>query len=134
MGSPHLTHVARPDGVAPGTGYTQVVTGRGRLVVVSGQLALDAEGALVGGDDPEAQARQVFANLRRGLAAAGATLGDVVKLTCFVLDIAHLPAIRRARDEVVDTDAPPASTAVAVVALALPGALLEIEAWALAAD
>jgi enamine deaminase RidA (YjgF/YER057c/UK114 family) len=55
----------------------------------------------------------------------------VVKLTFFVLDIAALPAIRAARDAVIDTARPPASTAVQVSALVAPGYLLEVEAWAL---
>jgi enamine deaminase RidA (YjgF/YER057c/UK114 family) len=66
-----FTHIARPEGVAPDPGYTQVVTGTGRLVAVSGQIALDPNGQLVGPGDPSAQARQVFENLRRCLAAAG---------------------------------------------------------------
>jgi enamine deaminase RidA (YjgF/YER057c/UK114 family) len=129
-----LRHVAAPEGVAAGRGYSQVVTGRGRLVVVSGQVAQDERGELVGAGNPAAQARQVFENLRRCLATAGAGLGDVVKLTFFVLDVADLPAVREARDAVVDTDRPPASTAVQVAALFAPGYLLEVEAWALVDD
>lgn len=74
-----LQHVVAPDGVAAGRGYSQVVTGRGRLVVVSGQIAQDERGELVGAGDPVAQARQVFENLRRCLAPAGARFDDVVK-------------------------------------------------------
>jgi enamine deaminase RidA (YjgF/YER057c/UK114 family) len=54
-----------------------------------------------------------------------------VKLTIFVTDVAYLPAIRAARDEFVDTERPPASTAVQVAALFRPELLLEVEAWAL---
>jgi enamine deaminase RidA (YjgF/YER057c/UK114 family) len=129
-----LRHIAAPDGVAAGRGYSQVVTGRGRLVVVSGQIAQDAAGELVGPGDPAAQARQVFENLGRCLAEAGAGFGDVVKLTFFVLDVADLPAVREARDVVIDTARPPASTAVQVAALVGPGYLLEVEALALVDD
>jgi enamine deaminase RidA (YjgF/YER057c/UK114 family) len=129
-----LTHIPQPDGVAPGTGYTNVVTGRGRLVAVSGQIALDEAGNTVGGDDARAQARQVFENLRRCLAAAGATFDNVIKLTYFVTDIGQLPQIRLARDEFVNTSAPPASTAVQVTALFRPDLLVEIEAWAIIDD
>jgi len=129
-----LRHVAAPEGVAAGRGYSQVVTGRGRLVVVSGQVAQDERGELVGAGNPAAQARQVFENLRRCLATAGAGFGDVVKLTFFVLDVADLPAVREARDAVIDTDRPPASTAVQVAALFAPGYLLEVEALALVDD
>ncbi|WP_407701034.1 RidA family protein [Wenjunlia vitaminophila] len=124
-------HVSAPEGVLPGTGYTHVVTGTGRLVVLSGQVALDERGNTVGAGDPEAQARQVFENVRRCLAAAGATFDDVVKLTYFVTDIGHLPAVRAARDQYVDTRRPPASTAVQVAALFRPDLLLEVEALAL---
>jgi len=129
-----LRHVAAPEGVAAGRGYSQVVTGSGRLVVVSGQVAQDEHGQLVGPGDPEAQARQVFENLRRCLLEAGAGFGDVVKLGFFVLDVAHLPALRLARDAVIDTARPPASTAVQVAGLFAPGYLLEVEAWALVDD
>ena len=129
-----LRHVAAPDGVAAGRGYSQVVTGRGRLVVVSGQIAQNERGELVGPEDPAAQALQVFENLGRCLAEAGAGFDDVVKLTFFVLDVAHLPALREARDAVIDTARPPASTALAVAALVVPGYLFEVEALALVDD
>jgi enamine deaminase RidA (YjgF/YER057c/UK114 family) len=120
--------------VAAGRGYSQVVTGRGRLVVVSGQIAQDEQGQLVGRGDPAAQARQVFENLGRCLAEAGAGFDDVVKLTFFVLDVAYLPAARAARDALIDTARPPASTAVQVAALFDPDYLIEVEAMALVDD
>lgn len=129
-----LTHIAAPDGVAPGTGYTHVVTGSGRLVAVSGQVALDEDGEVVGVGDAEAQARQVFENLQRCLTAAGVTFNDVIKLNYYVTDIAHLPAVRAVRNEYLDVDRPPASTAVQVAALFRPELLLEVEALALADD
>jgi len=66
-----LRNVVTPEGVAAGRGYSQVVVGRGRLVVVSGQVAQDEHGGLVGAGDAAVQARQVFENLRRCLAEAG---------------------------------------------------------------
>ena len=129
-----LKHVVAPEGMAAGRGYSHVVTGRGRLVVISGQLAQDEHGELVGPGDPEAQARQVFQNIRRCLAEAGASFADVVKLGFFVLDVAYLPALRAARDAVIDTAEPPASTALQVAGLIAPGYLLEVEAWALVDD
>lgn len=127
-----FTHITRPEGVAPGRGYTQVVTGTGQLVAVSGQVAVDEEGYLVGPGDPPAQARQVFENLRRCLAAAGLSFSEVIKLTFYLTDMAHLPVVRTVRDEFIDTTHPPASTAVQVVALARPEFLLEVEAFGLA--
>lgn len=119
-----------PEGVAPATQYSHVVTATGRLVAVSGQLALDEHGTLVGAGDPAAQARQVFENLRRCLAAAGAGFEDVVKLTYFVTDVAHLPAVRAARAAHIPDDRLPAASAVQVAALVAPEFLMEIEALA----
>jgi enamine deaminase RidA (YjgF/YER057c/UK114 family) len=129
-----LIHVSRPAGVAPGNGYSHVVYGAGRLVAVAGQIALDERGELVGRDDAAAQARQVFLNLGRCLAEAGATFEDVVKLTYYVLDVADLPVVRLARDAVINTARPPASTAVQVAALVAPEFLVEIDAFAVVAD
>ncbi|MFE9632531.1 RidA family protein [Streptomyces sp. NPDC006463] len=126
----HLTRVHAPDGVSPGTGYSHVVWGTGRFVAVSGQCAFDEKGEVVGEGDAAAQARQVFENLRRCLAAAGATFDDVVKLTYFVTDVADLPAVRAARDAVIPADRLPASSAVQVSALVRPELLLEVEAFA----
>lgn len=125
-----LSH-PKPEGVAAGNGYSHVVTGPGQWVAIAGQVSLDADGNFVGVGDPEAQARQVFANLNACLKAAGATFANVVKLNFYVTDIAYLPALRTARDEYVDTANPPASTAVQVTALFKPEALIEVEAYAI---
>ncbi|GHF45212.1 RidA family protein [Streptomyces griseosporeus] len=125
-----LTRITAPDGVAPAAQYSHVVLGTGRFVAVSGQIALDEDGKVVGEGDPAAQARQVFENLRRCLAAAGAGFDDVIKLTYFVTDVAHLPAIREARAAHIPDDRLPASSAVQVAALVRPEFLLEIEAFA----
>lgn len=127
----HLTRIPAPEGVAPGTGYNHVVWGTGRFVAVSGQCAFDEKGEVVGEGDAAAQARQVFENLGRCLDAAGATFDDVVKLTYFVTDVAHLPAVRAARDEVFAPDRLPASSAVQVSALFRPELLMEVEAFAI---
>ena len=129
-----LQHFRAPSGLAPGPGYSHAVTGRGRWVATSGQVARGGEGKLVGPGDPEAQTRQVFANLDRALAAAGASFTDVIKVNYYVTDIAMLPVVRTIRDEYVDTARPPASTAVQVTALAMPDLMIEIEAWAVCAD
>ncbi|MFB6615232.1 RidA family protein [Streptomyces sp. NPDC056367] len=133
-GGSHLTRMSAPEGVSPGTGYSHVVWGTGRFVAVSGQCAFDEKGEIVGEGDPAAQARQVFENLRRCLAAAGAGFDDVVKLTYFVTDVAHLPAVRAARDAVIPADRLPASSAVQVAALFRPELLLEVEAFAVLPD
>ncbi|MFD7876116.1 RidA family protein [Streptomyces sp. NPDC059766] len=124
------TRIAAPEGIAPAAQYSHVVTATGRLVAVSGQIALDEDGALVGAGDPAAQARQIFRNLRRCLAAAGASFDDVVKLTYFVTDMAQMPAVRAARAEHIPDDRLPAASAVQVAALVRPEFLMEIEALA----
>ncbi len=128
-----LTRIPAPDGVAAAAQYSHVVMGTGRFVAVAGQLALDERGGLVGEGDPAAQARQVFENLGRCLAAAGATFDDIVKLTYFVTDMAHMPAIRAARAEHIPDDRLPAASAVRVAGLVRPEFLMEIEAFAVVA-
>jgi enamine deaminase RidA (YjgF/YER057c/UK114 family) len=128
-----LTRIPAPDGVAAAAQYSHVVVGTGRFVTIAGQLALDERGRLVGEGDPAAQARQIFENLRRCLAAADATFDDVVKLTYFVTDMAHMPAIRAARAAHIPDDRLPAASAVQVSALVRPEFLIEVEAFAVVA-
>ena len=115
------------------TGYTHVVevTG-GRTLYISGQVALDPSGALVGANDLKAQTRQAFENLRAALAASGASLEHVVKITVFMTDATQIQAFREVRDGVLKEPLP-ASTLVQVVRLARPEFLIEIEAVAVVA-
>ncbi|WP_405019680.1 RidA family protein [Kitasatospora sp. NBC_00070] len=126
-----LDRISDPTGVAPSSRYSHVVAGRGRQVFVAGQVAFDENGQLVGAGDALAQARQVFANIGHCLAAAGAGFEHLAKLTVFVTDIGHLPAVRTAWDEALGTAHAPASSAVQVAGLFQPGLLLEIEAYAI---
>ncbi len=109
--------------------YTDAVRAGG-LLFVSGCIAVDGAGALVGAGDVVAQARQVFANLQAVLAASGAGIGDVVKVTVFLTELADRAAVNTVRQEVFGS-VRPASTLVEVSALAVPGARVEIEAVAL---
>ena len=121
-----------PDGLPQTAGYSHVaaVPASARLVWTSGQVALDHTGQLVGGDSWEDQTRQVLRNLRAALEAAGAGWSDVIKLTIYVVDTAHLDEVRRARDDVIDLDRPPTSSLVQVSHLFRPDLLVEIEAVA----
>ena len=101
----------------------------GDTVYVSGQVAFDPEGDIVGGDDMEAQARQVFANIRTVLEMAGATMNVVVKITAFLTDLGRYAGYSAARAEAFPGRVP-ASTAVATPALVFPGLLVEVEAVA----
>jgi reactive intermediate/imine deaminase len=112
-------------------GFTQAwrVDDAASTVYVSGQVPLDADGHLVGAGDFEAQARKTFENLGTVLDRAGASFADVVKLTVFVTDIGRLPDYGRIKAEYIQGQQP-ASTAVQVVALAVPGMMIELEAIA----
>ena len=114
-------------------GFSQVVaTEGGKHVFVSGQVAIDARGGVVGRGDLSAQTHQVMRNLATALEAAGATFADVVKLTVLVVDYtpAMRPAIVAARNEYLDPAHAPASTLIGVQALAAEDYLIEIEATA----
>ncbi len=120
----------QPDGLPPANGYSHAVAVSGRMVVVSGQVPLDAQGRLVGPDDPEAQVRQVFDNLMAALAAAGAGMEHVVKLTVYLTDLADLAVFRSVRDEYISVEKPPASSLVRVAGLVSPAFRVEIDALA----
>jgi 2-iminobutanoate/2-iminopropanoate deaminase len=106
--------------------YTDAVRA-GNLLFVSGIVPIDAGGKLVGEGDVAEQARQVFRNMQLVLEAAGCGFDDVVKVVTFLLNIDDRPVINPVRMEFFG-EARPASTLVEVSALAVPGALLEIEA------
>jgi enamine deaminase RidA (YjgF/YER057c/UK114 family) len=122
-----LRHI-QPDSIHPTPGYTHVVVGGG-VVALSGQVALDREGRLVGRGDVAAQAGRVFANLEAGLAAVGAGLSDVLRLNTYITDAQFIAAFREVRDRILPSPQP-ASTLVVVSALADPEWLIEIEAIA----
>jgi 2-iminobutanoate/2-iminopropanoate deaminase len=98
-------------------------------VWISGLLALDKDGVLVGGDDVIAQAERVHENLEAVLRKAGAGFADVVKVTVYLLRIEDRAAVNTVRKRFFG-DSRPASTLVQVSALVMPGALLEIDAVA----
>lgn len=103
-------------------------TRAGDWVTVSGQLAFK-DGKLVGAGDAQAQAAQCFGNLSTALSLAGATLADVVKLTCYLTDINAYAGYAAVKSNLFASN-PPAGTAVIVAGLLVPGALLEVEALA----
>ncbi len=120
--------IFNPKDVHQPTGYSHAIR-VGNTIYVAGQVAMDEAGNLVGGTDPAAQAEQVYRNLERVLTAAGASLRDVVKLNTYATDMRNMRAFREVRQRFFGDHAP-ASTAVQVVALAMPGLLLEVEAVA----
>jgi enamine deaminase RidA (YjgF/YER057c/UK114 family) len=116
-----------PETMHSADGYPHVVeVTSGRPVYLSGQVAMDRDGNLVGGDI-RAQTRQVFENMRAALAAVGGTLGDVVKLNTYLIDVTEMPAVREVRYEYFDRKRPPAATAVEVSRLEPDGVLNGVE-------
>jgi enamine deaminase RidA (YjgF/YER057c/UK114 family) len=119
-------------GVAPGLGFAHAVTFTGTAAFVSGQVALDADGRLVGPGDLAAQTAQALRNVHGILGALGADWPDVVRFGWYVLDAGSVQVIRDVRDEFIRGslgDRPnPASTLVQVAALFRPGLLVEVDA------
>ena len=123
-----LVKRTNPPTLSTPTGYTHVVevSGPAKMIYISGQIALDKGGNLVGGADMKAQAEQVFKNLEAALASAGARFTDVVKMNTYTTDMAQVQAIRDVRTKYFGT-VTPASTLVQVARLARPDLLLEVE-------
>src|SRR6266536_2339755 len=88
-----------PPTLSKPTGYTHVVevTGPGKTIYISGQIALDKDGKVVGESDMKAQAEQVFNNLELALTSAGATFADVVKMNTYITDMDKAAAVREVR-------------------------------------
>ncbi|HEV8715030.1 MAG TPA: RidA family protein [Candidatus Binatia bacterium] len=104
----------------------------GNTIYVSGQVAYNAEGRLVGEGDMQAQTRQVFDNIKAVLAAAGARMADIIKINTYITDQSKFMDMLEVRKEIFGAN-PPASTAVVVAGLAFPGLLIEVEAIAIKA-
>lgn len=130
---PSITRINPPElGISPG--YSQIVeVNAGRLIFIAGQTALDRDGNVVGKNDFEAQAAQVFRNLATALQASGCTPAHLVKLTVFLTDMNNLAGYRAARNRFFASVTPPAAPAVTLVEVSkLYGAdfMIEIEAIA----
>lgn len=117
----------------PGGRYSHVARvelGGSTMLFLSGQIAADAEGQLVGGDDMTAQAEHVMGTIGAILRAHGATFNDVINIRTYLTDLARIGeygAVRRP----FFTGMPPTSTTVEVSRLFVPGALLEVEVVAI---
>jgi enamine deaminase RidA (YjgF/YER057c/UK114 family) len=132
--APSSITFSNPEGIAWPGGYSLVVDVRGpaRLIMIAGQIGFRPDGTLP--PDFEGQAVAAFENVKRALGSVGASFADVVKLNNYLVDIAaDLATYRAVRDRYVNLANPPASTTVAVPALAIPGAVYEVEAMAVIA-
>ncbi len=132
-GAATATQFINPPEIAAPRGYTHVVVARPeRIVYISGQVALDAQGQLVGKGDMRAQLTQALKNMTAALATAGAKWDNVVKVNWYFVNYRGdaLPIIREVRDQFITGAHPPASTLVGVAALAREDFLVEVEAVA----
>lgn len=123
-----------PPALTKPTGYTHIVevTGPARTIYISGQIAFDKDGNVVGAGDMKAQAEQVFKNLQAALAASGAKFADIVKMNSYITDMSKVQAVRDVRSRYF-AETSPASTFVQVAGLVRPELLLEIEVVAVVA-
>ena len=129
--APTVVRFLNPSSMPQSVGYTQVVeVTSSKLLYLSGQIAINPAGQIVGVGDLHAQTQQVFENLKAGLVAAGATFEHVVKLQLYLLDIRQIQVVRDVRDRYINMQFPPASTAVEVRRLFRDELLIEIDAIA----
>lgn len=120
-----------PASLPPAHGYSHVVVAPvGRLVSVSGQVAMDSRGNVVGKGDFKAQCTQVFENIRRALQAVDLTFENVTQTDMFVTDLGHLGELRECRARYLPAKHPPAAILVKVDALFRPELMLEISVQA----
>ena len=113
---------------APPAGhYSHGIITSGRLLFVAGQVAVDENGDLVGGDDAAAQARQVLTNLQRVIEAGGGRMADVARTTLYLTRLEDRGPVSEVRKEFFPAP-PPANTLLVVSSLASPEYLVEIDA------
>ncbi len=120
-----LTDISR---VPTNAGYAHAVTVTGSLAFVSGQVALDETGTLVGSGDVAVQTRQCLRNLEAILDGLGATWADVVRFNWYLVDIQGLQSVRDVRDEFLGDNPHPASSLIQVAGLFRPDCLIEVDA------
>ena len=126
-----ITRINPKDISTPFASYSHVVTAEGaqKLVFCAGQVAADADGKVLPPDDFDAQARMVMKNLTSALAAGGATIADVTKITIYIVNPHDVPKARGVLQSYFG-EHPPGSTLCILRGLANPNFLLEIEAIA----
>ncbi|EJV72287.1 MULTISPECIES: RidA family protein [Bacillus cereus group] len=126
--------VINPETMPTTFGYSHVVevSNAKRTIYISGRVAINTDGQIVGIDYLATQTRQVFENIKIALETSELNFNDVVKLPFFLTDISQMAIVRGIRDQYIDTKNPPASSAVEVRKLINDNLLIEIEAIAVA--
>jgi enamine deaminase RidA (YjgF/YER057c/UK114 family) len=123
--------LTNPPELHPAPGFSHVAEATGsRLVCFAGQVALDPQFGIVGGDDLFEQTKAAMRNLETAIRAVGVEWGDIVRRTIYTLAPTEFETITRAIEEVTGETEHPAQTIVGVTGLALPGLLIEIECTA----
>lgn len=120
-----------PTSVSVTKGYSHSVEidlGNCKMVMISGQIAIDNKGNLVGKNNLAEQTQQVFTNMKNIIAESGGTMDDVIKLGIFMIDITQVQTIRDVRNKFINQQNPPTSTLVQVNKLVRDDLLIEIEA------
>ena len=120
-----------PEALHPAPGFSHVTEAKGtRLVYFAGQLALDQEFGILGGDDLGEQTTAAMRNLETAMNAVGVGWEDIVRRTIYTLHPTEYEVITSAIDEVTGGADHPAQTLIGVTGLAVPGCLIEIECTA----
>jgi enamine deaminase RidA (YjgF/YER057c/UK114 family) len=131
----HHRRLVNPPDLHPAPGFSHVAIARGTTVVhLAGQVALDREFGIVGGDDLHAQTVAAMRNVELALHAAGAGWDDVVRRTIYTLRPTEYETITAAIDQVTGGAEHPAQTIVGVTGLAVDGLLIEIECTAVVGE
>ena len=127
--------LVNPPELHPAPGFSHVAIAEGTKVVhLAGQVALDQQFGIVGGNDLGEQTKAAMRNVELALKAAGASWDDVVRRTIYTLQPTEYAAITAAIDEVTGGADHPAQTIVGITGLAVEGLLIEIECTAIVAD
>lgn len=122
-----------PSTVSTPKGYShaaEIDLGKSKMLLLSGQVALDVDGNVVGEKDFEQQTEQIFKNIKAIVEHSGGSMNDLVKITIYLRNVSNIIKFREIRDKYINVNSPPASTLVEITDLARDEFLLEIEATA----
>jgi 2-iminobutanoate/2-iminopropanoate deaminase len=111
--------------------YVEIDLGASKMIMLSGQVAFDADGNTVGRDNFEQQAEYIFQSIKSIVEKAGGSMENVVKLTNYLTDVSYLPVFKKVRDRYINLAQPPASTTLEVSKVVKADLLLEVEAIAI---
>ena len=129
-----LVKFLNPTSAPPSKGYShaaEIDLGNCKMVIISGQIALDSNGNLVGKGNLAEQTEQIFTNIRNIVLESGGTMNDVIRIGIYMTDITQVQTMRDVRDKFLNQRKPPTSTLVEVSKFHRDDLLIEIEATAI---